>query len=459
MYEGSKKNADFKEQSLIFCYLYRLSQIEHDIPDPLTREKIFVMLRVTEEKERNFEKRGYMGKKVLGIMVILLFFTGCQNMGNESENLQQVEKQENGEERNSSISNEETETNVTHENDQELSNGEHIRFQLGSQAKIDAVVDMPDKKWNEFEKCMIEVDGFQGESVFNKILGKIPESGLETRKGDTGEPDVCYSYEGILGEQLKNQNGTVSVSNILGVETEEGKKVYYNLPVEYITSAYGEGILVRDNEQEISLEDEEKLIEEGKEFVRWIGDWEKVELTSKYSFSYKQMEKQQELMEQAIENGELLKPQKIQKCEWSKADDCFLLFFQGYLNGVPVLCNEINRQDDLYIPSSKIQAVITEGGIQYLQAVNHYAIREKEPVSLAEKDIILETLRNKYDLAIAEPITLDQMKLIYYPMTTGRNETGHWMCDMIPAWQFRFIEDEIEQYVYINALDGREIAG
>ena len=459
MYEGSKKNADFKGQSLIFCHLYRLSQIEHDIPDPLTMEKNFAMLRVTEEKERNFEKRGYMGKKVLGIMVILLFFTGCQNMGNESENLQQVEKQENGEERNISISNDETETNVTPENDQELSNGEHIRFQLGSQAKIDAIVDMPDKKWNEFEKCVIEVDGFQGESVFNKILGKIPESGLETRKGDTGEPDVCYSYEGILGEQLKNQNGTVSVSNILGVETEEGKKVYYNLPVEYITSAYGEGILVRDNEQEISLEDEEKLIEEGKEFVRWIGDWEKVELTSKYSFSYEQMEKQQELMEQAIENGELLKPQKIQKYEWSKADDCFLVFFQGYLNGVPVLCNEINRQDDLYIPSSKIQAVITKEGIQYLQAVNHYAIREKEPVSLAEKDIILETLRNKYDLAIAEPITLDQMKLIYYPMTTGRNETGHWMCDMIPAWQFRFIEDEIEQYVYINALDGREIAG
>ena len=145
-------------------------------------------------------------------------------MGNESENLQQVEKQENGEERNSSISNDETETNVTPENDQELSNGEHIRFQLGSQAKIDAIVDMPDKKWNEFEKCVIEVDGFQGESVFNKILGKIPESGLETRKGDMGEPDVCYSYEGILGEQLKNQNGTVSVSNILGVETEEGKR-------------------------------------------------------------------------------------------------------------------------------------------------------------------------------------------------------------------------------------------
>ena len=50
------------------------------------------MLRVTEEKERNFEKRGYMGKKVLGVLTILLILTGCQNMGNESENLQQVKK-------------------------------------------------------------------------------------------------------------------------------------------------------------------------------------------------------------------------------------------------------------------------------------------------------------------------------------------------------------------------------
>ena len=68
-----------------------------------------------------------MGKKVLGVLTILLLLSGCQNMGNESENLQQVKKQENGEERNISISNDETETNVTHENDQELSDGEHIR--------------------------------------------------------------------------------------------------------------------------------------------------------------------------------------------------------------------------------------------------------------------------------------------------------------------------------------------
>ena len=36
-----------------------------------------------------------MGKKVLGVLTILLLLSGCQNMGNESENLQQVKKQEN----------------------------------------------------------------------------------------------------------------------------------------------------------------------------------------------------------------------------------------------------------------------------------------------------------------------------------------------------------------------------
>ncbi len=39
------------------------------------------MLRVTEEKERNFEKRGYMGKKVLGVLVILLILYGLSEYG------------------------------------------------------------------------------------------------------------------------------------------------------------------------------------------------------------------------------------------------------------------------------------------------------------------------------------------------------------------------------------------
>lgn len=62
----AKKMRISNSKVLFFYYLYRLSQIEHDIPDPLTMEKIFVMLRVTEDKGRNFEKRGYIGKESIG---------------------------------------------------------------------------------------------------------------------------------------------------------------------------------------------------------------------------------------------------------------------------------------------------------------------------------------------------------------------------------------------------------
>lgn len=51
------------------------------------------------------------------------------------------------------------------------------------------------------------------------------------------------------------------------------------------------------------------------------------------------------------------------------------------------------------------------------------------------------------------------MKLIYYPMTAGRNESGCWECDMLPVWQFRVSQEENSQYIYINAMDGIEIIG
>ena len=48
-----------------FCHLYRLSQIEHDIPDPLTMEKIFVMLRV-QKRKNEILKRGDIWERSVG---------------------------------------------------------------------------------------------------------------------------------------------------------------------------------------------------------------------------------------------------------------------------------------------------------------------------------------------------------------------------------------------------------
>ena len=53
------------KDKVLFLHLYRLSQIEHDIPDPLTMEKIFVMLRV-QKRKNEILKEGIYGKESVG---------------------------------------------------------------------------------------------------------------------------------------------------------------------------------------------------------------------------------------------------------------------------------------------------------------------------------------------------------------------------------------------------------
>lgn len=417
--------------------------------------------------------------KIRGIAMACLFLAGCQNMGSEpisEASSQQMETQENEKEeqvstesKNQDAAQNETaeeettkqeisasgEESVEQENDQQLKNGDLIQISLGGQVQINAVVEMPDKKWDSYETCVAKVDGFQGENVLQELLGKMPEEGLEIQEGIEGEPDLCYSYEGNLGEKLRNQNGKVRTSSSLNVETEEGKKVYENLPIGY----FGEKISIVGGEQNVSIEREEEVIVQCKEFIQQICGLEKVSLQDTYKFSYEQMKKQNEESAQAVESGESLKQQKIQTYEWSEEDNSMMLIFQSELNGVPVLCNRVNRQDELYIPSCKIIAVATKNGIEYLDVEHHYDIQKKETAILAEKDVIIGTLKNKYEMTLDDPITLDQMKLIYYPMTTGRNEDEYWMCDMIPTWQFRYNIEEFTDYIYINALNGHEIVG
>lgn len=310
---------------------------------------------------------------------------GCQNMGNEQIQTTQAQLTQ--------TQPDQSDFGEEQENGQQLRNGDHISLSLGSQVSIDAVVEMSDKNWNEIEKCTAKMDGFQGESVFGELFGKILENGVKTEEGYKGDPALNYSYEGTLGKKLRNQNGTIRVSSGLNLETEEGKKIYSNLPVEYISAGNGEGIMIYGGEQEVTLENEEDLIAQCQQFIEQVGGWEQASLTDAYGFSYEQMEQQQEASIQAEENGELLKPQEIEEYEWSEADNCKLLFFQSYLNGIPVLCNEVNRQDELFIPATKIRAVITKEGIEYLSADGHFAVQEKETISLAGKDIVMETLK------------------------------------------------------------------
>lgn len=399
-----------------------------------------------------------MKKRILGLMMVCFMFTGCQNMGNEQSGQKQIEEQIN---ENTEQVGMEEKKEAAEETEQKLKNGEHINLSLGSQVQIDAIVEMPDKNDEQIEICEVKVDGFQGENIFETLLGKIPDERLEVNEKTKGVAQSYY-YEGNLGPKLNDQDGSILANSMLNIQTKEGDKILKFLPIVYTNSAYGEGIQVINNQEDVVIPDKDKLLLECEGFIKQIGNWENVTLVDEYTFSNHQLQEQQEWTVQAAENDELAKevdPSEFSNYTWSEADDCMLLFFQSYLNGIPVLCNEINRQDDLYIPMCKIQAIVTQTGIQYLMANNHYLVEKKKNEKLAEKDLIFQTLQNKFEMALTDPVTLEQMKLIYYPMTKGRNEEEYWECDMIPTWQFRFQENEMNNYIYINAIDGTEITG
>ena len=142
---------------------------------------------------------------------------------------------------------------------------------------------------------------------------------------------------------------------------------------------------------------------------------------------------------------------------WGTEDNCYWILFEQIIHGVPVLSNQINRQDDLYIPSCQIIVGYTQDGIEYLQIDNGYQQLEEKEVSLRPIEDIVDTLKKKFELAITGEVTIDQMKLIYYPLTIGKNQHHQWECDMMPTWEFRLRQDEYSNYVYIDAVNGIEI--
>lgn len=105
----------------------------------------------------------------------------------------------------------------------------------------------------------------------------------------------------------------------------------------------------------------------------------------------------------------------------------------------------------------------TENGPEYVNINNYFKTLGREETELAPLEKVLAALQAKYEMAITGENTISEMKLIYYPLPTGRNEEGLQECDMIPAWQFAMKEemfgDEYVTYIYVDARSGMEIIG
>lgn len=336
-------------------------------------------------------------------------------------------------------------------------NGSQITIQLTEDVKLDAQIQMPETGTDSIKEYRVEVDGFDGEEVIPKILGAMPDSGLRTQESSL--PDPTYLYHGPLGPEWNNTDGSVIVSSHVTVQTSHWDKIDPFISVSQIGAEVSVNEKdVSEFQEELGFSGREEAAERVSEFVKSITGYEDVRCAEEYSISYQELESRQETLKSLSESDQA-KPIDLDTEEWTEADSCYWMRLEQIFHGLPVLSSRVTRQDDLYIPSSVIEAGCTEKGVEYVSALNHFREISSQEAELLPVEDIYQALRTKFERMISPPAVIDEMKLIYYPMTTGRNESGCWECDMLPVWQFRVSQEENSQYIYINAMDGIEIIG
>jgi len=381
-------------------------------------------------------------KYFLNVLVVCLFLTGCQKNNGEKDFIS---------------GNSESNENVgTVENGHKLRSGGKVMLQLTEGVTLDTVVEMPDINLDAVGLYQVVQDKYDGQKLITALLGSMPEN-VEVEEWENAERS--YRYQGNLGENWRNMDGLVFADEEdAKIETEHWNDISSCFPVEYRTNEILISIDSEAKDDDFSFATRKEASDAAGQYIKKITGFEDVRMYQAYSFNYQQMEKTQKKILNTPDN-EQAKSEEGSMRSWKEEDNCYWMFFEQILDGIPVLSCRINRQDDLYIPSNVTEVGYTQNGIEYIRFGRSFEILNDKTVKLVSGQDIYETLRQKFEMAIVEGIIIDQMKLIYYPLPTKKNDEGRWECDMIPAWQFRIREDGYMDYIYINAVDNKEIVG
>ena len=354
----------------------------------------------------------------------------------------------------------------------ELNNGDRITQRLTDEITLDVNVEIPDEGIKEISFCKVLSDGFSGDEQLVNLIGHMPETvemygdlqpGLAFKEPwQPGSTFMTYLYEGDIGSSSNNMEGIILTSNHLRYQTNHWEQIFSSFPV---FSYNGEmGFYTKPSEENFSFADRKEAEEACKQFLQETIGLGEIQHLKTYGFNYEQL---QEYEAKKITDSQNMtteaKPEDDSEYMWSEEDDCYWMFYEQIFEGVPILSNQITRQDMLYIPYCDIQMGYTKNGVEYASVGNHFKLLSKEEVELLPLEQIVESLKNKFEMTFIGNKVITEMKLIYYPLPTGRNADGLQECDMIPTWQFG-IEETIGDNTfmtrfYVDARNGTEIVG
>ena len=383
--------------------------------------------------------------KIILICFLLVFvFPGC---GNHSEKGKNESIQETSQEDIQSA--------------EEFKSGDRIEKQLTEEVKLDAVIQMPEEGLDGITLCHVEADGFDAEAYAGKFGISTPPAEWEYREAGGFEPERVYSYAGEIQAGEKSLSGHVTVGFDIRMYTDHwNSKCEMNFPI------YGDSLIENtwvayegaDITGDLLFMTMEEAAEKGTAYLAELGV-ENPQFLNGYSFAHEDMQAYQESQyyDQTIEDTG--KPQEYRLDEWSEEDDCYWLFYEFNVNGLPLVSSPVTRQDDVYVPMGVIELGITPAGIEFLRQDVHYNVLENREEPILTIDEICKTLQEKFEMAITGEIVVDEMKLVYYPFPTQTEPSARYEYDLVPVWQFGYEENGSYNRVYINALDGVEITG
>lgn len=367
-------------------------------------------------------------KYFLNVLVLCLVLTGCQS-GNKKE-----------------------EPVI---NELKLQNGDKVKIELTEGVTLDTVAEIPDINLDAVGMYHTVIDAFDGQKLIPALLGSMPEN-VEVKEQESAGRG--YYYQGNLGDEWNNMQGFVMADGMAYIQTEHWNEISSYFPVTYMEPEIRIEIDAATKDDDFSFSSRKEASDVAGQYIKKITGFEDVRMYQAYSFNHQQMEKSQNEIISLPEN-ELMKSDDRPMREWKEEDNCYWMFFEQFLDGIPVLSNPVTRQDDLYIPASQTEVGYTRNGMEFISFGQNYKVLNERIVKLVSIQQIYETLREKFEMAVVDEITIDQMKLIYYPLSTKFNEKEQWECNMIPAWQFRIREEENSNYIYIDAVENKEIIG
>lgn len=182
--------------------------------------------------------------------------------------------------------------------------------------------------------------------------------------------------------------------------------------------------------------------------------YEDIQVLNTYSIDHATMQTMEEysLTDKTYQNEMEQGKRPPKKEVWTNADDGYLFDMRIIVNGLPVLCSTYILPDDSMVTGGEIFAGYGTTGIEYLELGEIFQITGKSAEKLLSYQQILEVLVEKYNNLIVEsPTVISDVQLAYYPIIENNQQK------LIPVWAFTEKVGSSSRYIYINAINGKEI--